>query len=62
MSGDRFPVMHGSMWKEPQTLEDCNRTRCYECAYCDPAVIAKWQGEQAVCEHRETLICAELVR
>lgn len=28
-----FPVMHGSMWKEPQTLSECVKTDCEECAY-----------------------------
>lgn len=62
MSGKPFPVMHGSMWKEPQSLEECNRTRCHQCAYYDADVIAKWKGEQPSCEHREALIYAELVR
>lgn len=62
MSGDRFPVMHGSMWEEPQSLEECTNTSCLACAYFDVDTLPKFEGERAVCEHREALIYAELVR
>lgn len=33
MTGNPFPVMHGSMWVEPQTVAECLKTNCKECAY-----------------------------
>lgn len=48
MTTNLFPVMHGSMWKEPQSLSECNDTRCRECAYRVPGGID--------CFHRSVLI------
>lgn len=51
-----FPVMHGSMWKEPQTIEDCEQADCARCAY-------NLMREDSIlvfgvdfCPHREVLI------
>jgi hypothetical protein len=57
-----FHVMHGSMWKEPQTLEECTNTKCGSCAYYGFKSAPKYEGELPTCEHRETLIYVELVK
>lgn len=57
-----YPVMHGSMWKEPQTLEECTNTDCYNCAYHGFKSAPKYEGELPTCGHREALIYNELVR
>ena len=54
-----YPVRHGSMYAEPESLEECNRTRCYKCAYQDLEKVKEWMGGPAYCEHREVLIQME---
>lgn len=56
-----FPVMHGSMWMEPQTLEECMTTQCNNCAYCGFRSAPKYEGELPVCEHRENLIYEDVI-
>jgi hypothetical protein len=55
MSGDRFPVMHGSMWKEPQTLIECSSTLCSKCAYRDLENIPPEEFDWETCHHRLVL-------
>lgn len=62
MTVNPFKVMHGSMWKEPQSLEECTDTKCVNCAYSGFRSTPKYEGELPTCEHRDTLIYMELVR
>lgn len=55
-----YPVMHGSMYTEPKSLEECNKTRCYECAYQNLDKCGNPSTDGFICEHRETLIEKEL--
>lgn len=56
MTGALFQVIHKKGLFEPETVEQCNNTRCYECAYqkLDP------KGDilrgSYTCEHREVLL------
>ena len=46
-----FPVMHGSMWKEPQTVEECRKTECKECAYNGKLLYSNDGISPYICEH-----------
>lgn len=62
MTPNPFPVMHGSMWKEPQTLEECEKLNCGECAYQDLAILRNPKLGIAHCVHIGNLIEAERLK
>ena len=62
MTGNPFPVMHGSMWKEPQTLEECEKLDCRTCAYRDIAILRNPGLGIARCVHMGNLIEAERLK
>lgn len=55
MVDNPFPVMHGSMWKEPQTLKECENTDCDICAYNGRRLDTFSLFGVEFCPHRDVL-------
>jgi hypothetical protein len=51
MTGNPFPVMHGSMWKEPQTVDECLKTDCKNCSYRGVLRFCNDGISPYICEH-----------
>lgn len=62
MSGDKFPVMHGSMFIEPDSLEVCESIECKDCAYNASRVEFKEIMNVDFCAHYDVLVYIEGVK
>lgn len=54
-----FPVMHGSMYVEVQTLDECYRTSCGDCAYHLHVIESTLPISKANCSHKAILYFGE---
>lgn len=55
-----LPVLHGSMYKEPQTLTDCYNTMCKDCAYQLLRIDKIIPINKANCEHKVIMYWSNL--
>lgn len=56
-----YPVMHGAMFTEVQTLEMCYNTKCADCAFTLHLIDEKLPISKANCNHKTMLYFAKSI-